>query len=204
MIEKEVNRHNVAENVSKVIQFLRFTRWGAACLFGLSCITYAMVSREQTVSSFEVHPDGKTEEFFAMTQRFLPNDAVERFAASCAISIYTMRGDRPDLTMTEAQKCLTPDGFEQFEASTESNGVVEYLRSNGVVSIPTLTGPAIVESTGIINGNDVWLVRLPLRVDYVGRKQAVKKMILSMVVARTRPGTTLAGMGVTKIDPQEL
>jgi hypothetical protein len=130
-----------------------------------------------------------------VTDTFLLNWVNEQVSRAYSMDPVNYRRQAEDLSSS-----FTQDGYQQFIASLQESGTIEFMTKNLLVSTATARGTPVIVEQGEIRGTHFWKVQIPMLVQYRSAiKGAEKKRMVAVTVVRRQTLENPLGIGISQI-----
>ncbi|MCS5711129.1 DotI/IcmL/TraM family protein [Candidatus Berkiella aquae] len=148
--------------------------------------------------SFAVSADDQLIRLRTLSQPNLTTEALLRWAATAATTIYTFDFYNYNEVLKDARVFFTKAGYENFRSAITAAGIINTIvRKRLVVSAVITDTPVVLKEGQIATGNYAWQVQFPMLLTYQSASEQLKsKIIITMLVSRVPTAESVNGVGI--------
>ncbi len=135
----------------------------------------------------------------SISQPNLTTEALLRWAATAATTIYTFDFFNYNEVLKNARVFFTKAGYENFRSAINAAGIINTITRKRLVVSAVLTDTPVVLKEGVIaTGNYAWQVQFPMLLTYQSASEQIKsKIIITMLVTRVPTSESVNGVGIS-------
>lgn len=176
----------------------------AITLFSLAG-TWAILSRTDQFRYLMTEPSGRLLPVVPLDQPHQSDEEIVKWTVDAVTQIYTFDFANFRRQFQNAQKLMTPIGWENFHTALRDSGNFVAVTENRYVTTAAPSGPAIVVSKGLLsdaygNVRYSWVIDVPLLVSYRSSKQVTSQdLIVRVNIVRVPSYVNYVGSQIRQI-----
>ncbi|AOG03393.1 DotI/IcmL/TraM family protein [Bosea sp. RAC05] len=148
--------------------------------------TWAILTRTDQYRYLMTEPSGRLLPVVPLDQPHQSDDEIIKWTVNAVAQIYTFDFANFRRQFQNAQKLMTPIGWENFHAALRDSGNFVAVTENRYITTAAPSGPAIIVSKGLLsdaygNVRYSWMIDVPLLVSYRSSKQTTSQDLIVRV-----------------------
>lgn len=148
---------------------------------------------------YAISHDGTRIPLRSISQPNLTTEALLRWAATAATTIYTFDFFNYNEVLRNARVFFTKAGYDNFRSAVNAAGILNTITRKRLVVSAVLTDTPVVLKEGVIaTGNYAWQVQFPMLLTYQSASEQIKsRIIITMLITRVPTSESVNGLGIS-------
>lgn len=174
-------------------------------LFISVALNVILATRKAERDYFAVDQTGRITPIVALSEPYVTTPFLLNWVSETVTRAYSFDAQNMQRQIGDLQPLFTNDGYQQYVGSLQSAGMLDLVRKELLIVSATPISVPVINRTGLLNGQMVWEVQLPVLVQYRSAgKSAEKKLMVEVIVVRRNTIESPVGIGVSRFAAKDM
>lgn len=166
----------------KLLSILLMASIVACCLF---VIFIVLVMKSPRATYYAAMDTGKIKKIYSYSEPVLTDSYIREWSKMTARSMLNLNFENYESQLDKASQYFTPEAWGTFLSDMNKHGYLSSLKKSQLSMNSFVSGPVVIVFEGVINGQFVWKVQMPVKILFEGASSSVKNSwVVSMTIYR--------------------